>query len=82
MAALNAKSHSLDPLSNRWPGAADAALLITSLRGAPFRVPEDIDREAWLDLVQKNGVLPLAPQSLLENGAEVPAFFANAAHEC
>jgi hypothetical protein len=64
------------------PATADAAaLLITSLRGVPFAVPENTDWERLLDLAQANGVLLHALPPLLENGAEVPGFFTNAARQ-
>jgi hypothetical protein len=62
--------------------AEAAALLITSLRGVPFAVPEHLDWETLLDLAQNHGVLLLVLQSLLENGVKVPNFFTSAARQC
>jgi hypothetical protein len=39
--------------------AKAAALLITSLRGVPFAVPQQLDWEILLDLAQRNSVATL-----------------------
>lgn len=64
-----------------FQGENEAALLVTSLRGLPFDVPHDTDWRVLLDMARENGVLQLVHQSVLEMGAEVPAFFNTAAHE-
>jgi hypothetical protein len=61
---------------------AEAALLITCLRGLPFDLPDDTDWKTLLTLAEENGVLLLAYATLLASGADMPAFFKEAAQEC
>lgn len=74
---------SADPLrqSASHP-AEEAALLITCLRGLPFNLPEDTNWRALQALAQENGVLLLVYEPLLAVGADMPAFFRDAAREC
>jgi hypothetical protein len=60
----------------------EAALLITSLRGAPIDVPGNIDWPRLRDLAVENGVLAIVHESLSEMRADLPGFFASAAGEC
>jgi Uncharacterised nucleotidyltransferase len=64
-----------------FQGENEATLLVTSLRGLPFDIPHDTDWHALLGMARENGVLQLVHQSVLEMGAEVPAFFNAAAEE-
>ena len=83
MAAQLVQTNPQDPVLDCSLRTAEAAaLLITSLRGAPFAVPEHLDWETLLDLAQNHGVLLLVLQSLLENGVKVPNVFASAARQC
>jgi hypothetical protein len=61
---------------------AEAALLITCLRGQPFTVPSNMDWHTLLALAAENGVLLPVYRSLSEEGATIPDFFASAAHAC
>jgi hypothetical protein len=83
MAAQLVQTNPQDPVLDCSLRTAEAAaLLITSLRGVAFAVPEHVDWETLLDLAQNHGVLLLVLQSLLENGVEVPNFFTSAARQC
>ncbi|MBT9332638.1 nucleotidyltransferase domain-containing protein [Paracidobacterium acidisoli] len=61
---------------------AEAALLITCLRGQPFTIPSNIDWHTLQALAAENGVLLPVCRSLSEAGAAIPDFFASAAREC
>jgi len=54
----------------------EAALLLTCLRGLPYRVPLDTDWQALLGLAVAHGVLLIVHNSFLQNGIETPGFFA------
>ena len=83
MAAQLVQTNPQDPVLDCSLRTAEAAaLLITSLRGVPFAVPEHLDWETLLDLAQNHGVLLLVLQSLLENGVKAPDFFASGASQC
>ena len=61
---------------------AEAALLITCLRGQPFAVPSDLDWHRLLNLAAENGVVLPVYRTLSEEGVAIPDFFASATHAC
>ena len=62
--------------------AAEAALLITCLRGLPVRVPPGADWYALLRLAAQNGVLLLAYERLHALNPDMPGIFQESARQC